>query len=364
MCSQSISFSGEASRNVLLTCAGRRNYLVRCFQEALDGRGQVFAADMNPAAPALREADRAFIVPAIDHPGYFGHLITLCKQYRVRLLISVNDLELPLLARQRARFIDVGTIPLVSSPDVVDICFDKWATFEFLRHCGLLAPKTYLSLAEAREALSKGEVAFPLVVKPRWGTASLGVEFAEDDEELELAYRLVRKKLPRTILASVSATDSERSVLIQERLDGPEYVLDIINDLEGRYVTTLVKLKQSHSMEPGGAYHVVTVENEQLKRLGRAIGQQLGHVGILDCDAFISEQRSYALEMNPRFGGGYPFSHIAGANVPAALIAWANAEKPDPSWLRFKSNVGMVKCERIVALTNEVPRKNDTGRAT
>ncbi len=31
--------------NVLLTCAGRRNYLVHYFREALAGRGQVYAAD-------------------------------------------------------------------------------------------------------------------------------------------------------------------------------------------------------------------------------------------------------------------------------------------------------------------------------
>lgn len=352
MCSQPMYSSGKDSTNVLLTCAGRRNHLVRCFKEALGGRGQVFVADMSPDAPALREADRAFVVPPIDHPSYFDRLITICQQYRVLLLISVNDLELPLLARQRERLIAVGTTPVISSPHVVDICFDKWATFEFLKRCGLPAPKTYLSLTEARKALSEGEIIFPLVVKPRWGTASLCVEFPEDDEELELAYRLVRKKLPRTVLANISATEPERSVLIQERLHGQEYVLDIINDLEGRHITTLVKLKLSHSLEAGGAYDVLTVESDQLERLGKTIGQQLGHVGTLDCDAFVSEQRSYALEMNPRFGGGYPFSHIAGANVPAALIAWASGGTLDPSWLKFETNVRAVKCHRLVVLSS------------
>ncbi len=353
MCSQPMSFSGKDSMNVLVTCGGRRNYLVRCFREALGERGQVFVADMNPDAPALREADRAFVLPPIGDPSYFDRIITICQQHRVLLLISVNDLELPLVARHSAQFMAVGTIPIISSPDVIDICFDKLATFEFLKRCDLPAPKTYLSLAEARQALSKGEIAFPLVVKPRWGTASLYVEFPEDDEELELAYQLVRRKLPRSILADAGTNDPERSVLIQERLRGQEYVLDIINDLDGRYVTTLVKLKLSHSEEGEGAYDVVTVESDQLERLGKAIGQQIGHVGILDCDAFINEKGSYALEMNPRFGGGYVFSHLAGANVPAALIAWATGGTPDPTWLRVELNVRAVKCPRLVVLSGK-----------
>jgi carbamoyl-phosphate synthase large subunit len=298
----------------------------------------------------LQEADRAFVVPPMDHADYFDHLLTICQQYQVRLLLSLNDLELPLLARQRERFLDIGTIPVISSPDVVNTCFDKWATFGFLKSCGLTTPKTYPSLAEAHKALSRGEITFPLVVKPRWGTASIGIEYPDDDEELELMYRLVRKKLTRTILADVSATDPEGCILIQERLHGQEYVLDVINDLDGRYVTTFIKLKLSHSMEPGGAHRVVTVENDQLERLGEKIGQRLGHVGNLDCDVFNSEGHCYLLEMNPRFGGGYPFSHTAGANLPAALIAWASGEEPDASWLRVKPGIRVAKCDRVVMI--------------
>ena len=293
--------------NVLLTCAGRRAYLARFFREALEDRGQAFAADMDGDAPALREVDDSFVVSPIDDPGYIEHLLALCQQYRVRLLVSVNDLELPLLAEHRSRFSDIGTIVVVSSPTVINTCFDKWATFEFLKQHELPAPATFTSLDEVGQAILQDKVSFPLVVKPRWGTASLCVEYAHDQEELELAYRLVHKKLSRTILAGISATDPERSVLVQEQLLGQEYVLDIVNDLDGRYVTTFVKKKLSHSMEAGGAYRTITVENPPLEQLGRTIGEQMGHVGMMDCDAFVSQGRCYALEMNPRFGGGYPF---------------------------------------------------------
>ena len=184
------------------------------------------------------------------------------------------------------------------------------------------------------------------MIKPRWGTASIGIEYPEDDEELELAYKLVKKRLARTFLAEISATDPERCILIQERLHGQEYGLDVINDLDGRYVTTFAKLKLA--MRAGETDRAATVKNGQLERLGEMIGQRLGHVGNLDCDVFVSKEHCYVLEMNPRFGGGYPFSHIAGANLPAALIAWANGRKPDAGWLRVEHNVKAAKCYRLI----------------
>jgi carbamoyl-phosphate synthase large subunit len=332
--------------NVLFTCAGRRNYLLQYFRDALAGRGKVCAADANPDASALQEADEAFVVPPVVEPDYLDRLLALCRKHSIRLLFSLSDLELPLLSRQRSRFLAAGTRPVVSSPEVVDTCWDKQACVSFLQQSGIRAPKTFLSLAEARSALSRGDVAFPLAVKPRWGTASVGVFFAEDDAELEHAHALLRRMLPRTTLAGASAADADHSVLIQERLRGQEYGLDVINDLEGRYVCSFVKRKLG--MRNGETDRAVTVASAPLDDLGRRIGESLGHVAILDADVFYSDDIPCVLELNPRFGGGYPFSHAAGANLPAALIAWDRGEEPDPAWLRV--NLGLVsgKCDRLV----------------
>jgi carbamoyl-phosphate synthase large subunit len=332
--------------NILLSCSGCRNYLIDFFKAALAGNGRVFVCDSNPDAVSLQEADRAFIMPRSTHDGYFDRLLDICKQNQIGLLISLNDLELPLLALQRDRFLEIGTIPLISDPTAIDICFDKWKTYQFLKQNNIPTPKTYRSLADALEAIAIGELKFPLVVKPRWGTASIGIEFPQDSEELELAYRLVRKRLTRTILATASSIDPERSVLIQERIVGGEYGLDVIDNLDAGYVTTFVKRKLS--MRGGETDRAITLDNPQLIAIGEKIGRNLKHIGNLDCDVLSGPNGYYVLEMNPRFGGGYPFSHVAGANLPAALIAWATGKPVNPDWLRTEPNVMSSKCARLV----------------
>lgn len=338
--------------NILLTCAGRRSYLVNYFKDAVGERGSVLAVDASANAAALQEADTAFTVPLVSDPGYLDALIEICREQTVHLLLSLNDLELPLIARERDRFIEVDTLPIVSSPHVVDLCFDKWTTAQFIAAQGLRGPRTYVSVAGAHAALERGDVTFPLVLKPRWGSASIETVVAEDDEELQLAYQLIRKRLPRTILAAQTAGDPDHAILIQERLEGQEYGLDVINDLDGKYVTTFVK--QKIRMRAGETDLAITVENEQLSALGGAIGQSLGHIGNLDCDVFLNDDGCSVLEMNPRFGGGYPFSHMAGANLPAALIAWSEGRTPDPSWLRVKPNVMSAKHDHLIIIDTKL----------
>ena len=92
-----------------------------------------------------------------------------------------------------------------------------------------------------------------------------------------------------------------------------------------------------------------TVVMPEIEKYSRRIAEATKHPGNLDADFFVGEDGAvYLLEMNPRFGGGYPFSHIAGANVPAALIAWAQGKEPDPEWLEITMGVKAYKDIRLV----------------
>lgn len=334
--------------NVLLSCAGRRNYLVRYFREALRGRGRVIAADASHLAPALQEAECGVVLPPVRHPEYLDRLFDLCLVQEIGLVIPLNDLELPILARERQRFQKAGIQIVVPSLEVVLRCFDKWEMASFLESRGLPAPKTFVTLDTVREACRRRVLSLPVVVKPRWGTASISVYYPADDVELEMAYHLARKQIQSSILGEISTQDTNHSVIIQEFLRGEEYGLDVVNDLKGRYVTTLVRRK--FGMRAGETDKAVTCHDPELEALGERIGRLLGHVGNLDCDVIRGPESFGILDMNPRFGGGYPFVHVAGANLPAALIAWATGREPEPAWLRCQPGVTSCKYDSLLVV--------------
>lgn len=334
--------------NILFTSAGRRNYLLEYFREAIRGEGSVLAVDADANAPALRAADRSFVVPSFSDPGYIEVLKELCLRESVKLVVSLNDLELPLLARHRGEFAAAGVTLLVSDFKVVHRCLDKWETHCLLTRARIDTPATFLSLFQARKALRSGLVSFPLIVKPRWGTGSLGVQTVHADDELEWAYRLLARRIPGTVIGGVSQADAERAVIVQEAIRGPEFGLDVVNDLQGRYVVTLARRKLG--MRAGETDKAEIVRDERLEELGEKIGRLTGHIGLMDCDAMLDEAtgRLVVLELNPRFGGGYPFCHVAGANVPAAIVSWVKGREPDSEWLRVQEGVVAAKYNRLI----------------
>ena len=265
---------------------------------------------------------------------------------KVGLLIPLNDMELPVLAREKDLFRKVGTVVVVSEPEVIDVCFDKLATVERIRSWGLRAPATFCELGDALQLIDRGQLSFPVVVKPRWGSGSIGVEYPHDRRELVLSYQLVQRRVFRSVLAGAGSADPDRCVIVQEFAKGQEYGLDVVNDLEGHNVAVFVKRKLA--MRAGETDIAETVDNRELSRLGAEIGRRLGHVGNLDCDVFANDAELNVVELNPRFGGGYPFSHAAGADIPAALLAWARGEQPKAEWLEVIPGVRLSKCDRLV----------------
>ena len=317
--------------NILFTCAGRRTYLLKYFKENLAEGDKVFATDMQLSAPALQVADVKLQVPAVYDADYVDITLGICKEHNINVLISLNDLELPILAENKARFEDLGVKVIVSDSEVIDICFDKYKTAQWVESLGLKSPKTYVRLQDVKDALAKGEIHFPLFMKPRWGSGSIGLESIADMEELDIYYHLLMKKIKKTILATASVGDEY--IMIQEKLTGNEFGLDVMNDLEGNNVG--VSVKQKLAMRAGETDKAVTRDLPEVREMGRKIGEALKHIGNLDVDIMQRADGAYCvLELNPRFGGGFPFSYEAGVNMPKAIIQWVKGEEVDPQMLQ------------------------------
>jgi len=331
--------------NILFTCAGRRTYLLKYFKDNMSESDKIVATDMQLSAPALTAADVKIQVPAVYDPSYIDVTLNICKEQKIDALLCLNDLELPILAENKAKFEALGVTVIVSDPEVIDICFDKFKTAQWVESIGLNAPKTYVRLADAKAALAKGEIAFPLFMKPRWGSGSIGLESIADMEELDIYYNLLMKKIKKTILATASVGDEY--IMIQEKLGGKEFGLDVMNDLKGNNVG--VSVKQKLAMRAGETDKAITVDIPEVYELGKKIGENLRHIGNLDVDIMQRANGDYCvLELNPRFGGGYPFSYEAGVNMPKAILSWLKQEPVNSDMLRPKIGKMFAKNDYLV----------------
>lgn len=330
--------------NILFTCAGRRTYLLKYFKEQLGKDGVIVGTDMQLTAPALSVADFKEKVPAVYDPEYINTTLEICRKYDIDAIISLNDLELPILSENRKRFEDEGIRVIVSDPSVIDICFDKYQTAKFVESIGLKSPKTFINLEDAKNALRDGLLNFPLVLKPRWGSGSIGIEFVSNEEELDETYDSLLKKVKKSILAT--ASEGSEYILIQQKINGQEYGLDVMNDLSGN--NRGVSVKKKLAMRAGETDKAETVENAEILSIGKRLGEHLKHVGNLDVDVFEEKGVYYVLELNPRFGGGFPFSYEAGVNFPKAIIEWLKGNDIDPKTLIPVYGKIFAKCDYLV----------------
>ena len=323
--------------NILLTSVGRRSYLVKYFKEALGTSGEVHVSNSTALTPAFAYADKSVVTPLIYSGEYIMFLQKYCAENHIDAIISLFDIDLPILSAHKKLFEDNGTKVIVSDESVINICNDKWEAYHFLINNDFNTPKTYVTLDSAHEALKTQEIQFPVIVKPRWGMGSLAIYEAENEDELRVLYNKTMHSIMNSYLKYESKDNIEQSVLIQEKINGQEYGLDVINNLKGEYQNTIVKKK--FAMRSGETDCAETVDNPILKNLGKAISGKLCHVGNLDVDIFVDGKTPYLLEMNARFGGGYPFSHMAGVNLPMAIIKWLRGDEIDKSLLMEQKEV-------------------------
>jgi len=331
--------------NILFTCAGRRNYLLKFFKSVQGVK--TFACDSSVYAPALYEADDYFIVPDVYDRNYINFLFKEAILRRISAIIPLNDLELPVLAKNKKKFEAGGIKILVSDLKVINTCFDKYKTISFSANLNVCKIPTFLKPEDAIMYQSNNpDCSF--VIKPRWGTASIGIFYPKNKDELFFLFNYNKDRISQTFLNKISSTDYENCILIQKRIIGQEYGIDIINNLDARYEATLIRKKIS--MRSGETDKAETLHDGRLKTLGKEIAGKLKHIGILDCDVIIANGSIYLLEMNPRFGGGYPFMHSAGVNLPYALTEWIRGNITPPGCFNYHDNYISAKVDNILRI--------------
>jgi carbamoyl-phosphate synthase large subunit len=281
---------------ILMSSVGRRAQLVECFRRAareLSISITVLGTDATPdLSPASHLVDRCFQVPRCSDPKFVPATMEICGMYNVNLIIPTIDPELPIYAAHAKEFETAGTKVLISSPSAIDIAFDKRRTNDWFAANGFPTVMQQ-SVTEVLDNLSQWR--FPVLAKPRRGSASIGVRIVNDAETL----RSLREV---------------EGLLVESIARGVEHTTNLFVDRSGRCLCAVPH--QRLETRGGEVSKGVTVKNQKLMELAKNVAEALpGARGPLNLQGFVDENEKVQFtEINARFGGGFPLAAEAGAN--------------------------------------------------
>lgn len=287
--------------SVLFTSVGRRVELLRAFRrayEALKMPSRIIALDIDPLAPALQEADAPYLVPRLTSADYVPTLVEICRRERVSVVFPLIDPDIPVLAAHRQVIEATGARVAAVSAEAAEITLDKWQTTRFFQSLDLPTPRSWLP-----EQLSASDLAYPVFIKPRRGSASQHTFQVRNAGELAFFAGYVPDPI------------------IQEYMPGPEITNDVICDLEGDVLA--VVSRQRIEVRSGEVSKGVTIYDPAITAACVKIAQALPAIGPITVQCMMKDGAPYFTEINARLGGGVPLGVAAGVDTPRWLLARA-----------------------------------------
>jgi carbamoyl-phosphate synthase large subunit len=287
------------NHNILITSAGKRVELVREFQrelKALYPETKVYTTDLNPQmAPAGHVSDGCFVVPSVTADGYLNELLKICVENDVRIVIPTIDTELLILAKAKQQFAEKGIVILVSDPKFIGVCRDKRLTSELFTSHSVRVP----------EPRDKHNPVFPMFAKPYDGSLSCNLHIINKPEDLT-----------EEIL-------NDQKLIFMELIDTSlfkEYTVDMYYGADN-CVKAIVP-RERIEIRAGEINKGRACKTWLVDYLKERMNKMEGVIGTICIQLFVNDETHevYAIEINPRFGGGYPLSYYAGANFPRNII--------------------------------------------
>ena len=320
--------------NILILSAGTRNKVVRYFKKTLAGQGKVIATDCQNIAPAIYDADKCYIVPRITAPDYIDAILEICRKEQIDGVLSLIDPELELLAANKDKFEHIGATCIVSPLEAVKMAFDKMKMFRFCEKNGIDSVKSYDDIVKFKADFARGEISFPVFVKPICGSCSINIQRVEDTAMLEELWRRYD------------------NLMIQEFMTGQEIGADVyIDSISGRVVEIFTKKKLL--MRAGETDKSVSFKDAKLFDFIENFVTKAGYRWNIDIDIFEKDGKYFVSEVNPRFGGGYPHAYECGCDFMTLIKNNLEGGVNKPNVGNYKENVYMMKYLEVMIMNGE-----------
>ncbi len=285
-----------SKRNVLILSAGRRVSLVNAFQNAAKPYAiKVLTADMSPNfSAACQVSDGAFYLPHVKANDYNSALLELCLAHDIGIVVPTIDTELLRLAELRTAFANDGITIVVSDGDHIQSCRDKRKTHQLFEKIGLPYPLTYTT----------ENIHFPCFAKPVSGSLSQNIRILTDQAELD-SWKVDAQQM--LFMEVISAQEYR------------EYTVDCYYGCDHQLKMMVPRLRYEVR---GGEVSKGITDKSLVDLLLPFFSELPGAVGCQTIQIFRHKQHEQVLgiEINPRFGGGYPLSYLAGADFPSLLL--------------------------------------------
>jgi carbamoyl-phosphate synthase large subunit len=255
-----------------------------------------FTTDMNPElAPAAYVSDGCFEVLRVTDENYISQLLDICKKNEIGMIVPTIDTELLVLAENKKLFNDNDIIVCVSDLDFIKVCRDKRNTGDFLEKHNIRVPK----------AVDKYNPTFPLFAKPYDGSLSTNLHYIKNAEELT-----------QDIL-------DDPKLLFMEYIDKEtykEYTIDMYYGTDN--CVKCIVPRERIKIRAGEINKGRTVKCPLMDYIKERLDKIEGCIGCICIQVFFNPltEDVVGIEINPRFGGGYPQSYAAGGNYPEMLI--------------------------------------------
>ena len=319
-----------SKESILFTNVGRRGKLMKDFIESIGEDIQIVASDNWSVAPALFTAQKYYLTPKIIEENYIDSLLEICKKENVKALTSLIDPEIKLLSQNAEKFSDVGVIPLCPSEKSAEICFDKYKMFKYLSKVGIKTVLTYDNLDEFKAALNDHEIDFPVFIKPRTGSGSVGATKIDSMEELQVVF-----------------AENKYDYIIQEFMNCEDCDADVyIDALSHKLVAAFSKKKIETRI--GGASKTISFKDDKLFDFIDLIVNNFEFSGAVDMDFFYRDGEYYLSEINPRFGGAYLHAYGAGVDFPKMIRNNIRGIENTKCIGNYKDNIIMLMYDDVV----------------
>lgn len=317
--------------NVLILAAGTRNKIVQSFKRTFQGIGTIVATDASELGPAIYDADKYYIVPSINEPGYIEKILDICRCEQIDGVLSLIDPELSLLAANEDKFKAVGTTVIGSSYGLCEMSLDKMQMYGWLKGHGYNCARSWMDKDEFYKAVDAGKVTYPVFVKPFRGSASISISKAYDKETVDLLFA------------------HEADLMIQEFLDGQEIGADVYIDMISCEVVSIFT-KKKIKMRAGETDKAVSFKDPVLFELIEKFVTEAGYKGQIDIDIFEIQGEYFISEVNPRFGGGYPHAYECGCDHMKLILNNLNGMTNEKNIGAYEEGIYMMKWNEVSVL--------------